>query len=216
MAFLSGGWLVEDPYRHWQFGFRSRGVTDCLVIRWASGSVLQGRLVLKRTIVGHCQGLRHVGQKATFPRCDRSKCPLRHLHIKKDAHLTRTGVRQGDNLGPGLVRRSHDAATQERVEWAVGCATVGSSSCGTILINGTAWNFHRCGWLGPRHRCKESHKAWHCFGKPCSSTPSYESDCSTAYCGSQLHERLQSGLHWSMAGARTHQLAGNGQLKAQP
>ena len=35
------------------------------------------------------------------------------MHIKKDAHLTRTGVRQGDNLGPGLFRRSYDAATQE-------------------------------------------------------------------------------------------------------
>ena len=35
------------------------------------------------------------------------------MHIKKDAYLTRTGVRQGDNLGPGLFRRSYDAATQE-------------------------------------------------------------------------------------------------------
>ena len=35
---IFGGWLelTEDPYRHWQFGFvRSRGVTDCLAIRWA-------------------------------------------------------------------------------------------------------------------------------------------------------------------------------------
>ena len=35
------------------------------------------------------------------------------MHIKKDAYLTRTGVRQGDNLGPGLFRRSYDAASQE-------------------------------------------------------------------------------------------------------
>ena len=35
---IFGGWLelIEDPYRHWQFGFvRSRGVTDCMAIRWA-------------------------------------------------------------------------------------------------------------------------------------------------------------------------------------
>ena len=33
---IFGGWLelIEDPYRHWQFGFmRNRGVTDCLAIR---------------------------------------------------------------------------------------------------------------------------------------------------------------------------------------
>ena len=35
---IFGGWLklIEDPHRHWQFGFvRSRGVTDFLTIRWA-------------------------------------------------------------------------------------------------------------------------------------------------------------------------------------
>ena len=35
------------------------------------------------------------------------------MHIKKDAYLTRTGVRQGDNLGPSLFRRSYAAAIQE-------------------------------------------------------------------------------------------------------
>ena len=33
--------------------------------------------------------------------------------LKKDAYVTRTGVRQGDNSGPGLFRRSYDAATKE-------------------------------------------------------------------------------------------------------
>ena len=40
---IFGGWLelIEDPYRHWQFGFvRNRGVTDSF-IRWPSRSVLQ-------------------------------------------------------------------------------------------------------------------------------------------------------------------------------
>ena len=79
---IFGGWLelIEDPYRHWQFGFvRSRGVTDLSGYPLGHlGACCKGRLVPKRTAVGHCQGLRHVGQRAAFPRCDRSKCPLRH------------------------------------------------------------------------------------------------------------------------------------------
>ena len=38
---IFGGWLelIEDPYRHWQFGLvRSRGVTDCPAIRWQVGA----------------------------------------------------------------------------------------------------------------------------------------------------------------------------------
>ena len=38
---------------------------------------------------------------------------LQDLHIKKDAYLTRTGVRQGDNLGRGLFQRSYDTTTQK-------------------------------------------------------------------------------------------------------
>ena len=34
--------------------------------------------------------------------------------------------------------------------------------------------------------------------------PSYERDCSSVCSGPQLHEGLPSGLHWSMAGTRTH------------
>ena len=55
---IFGGWLelIEDPYRHWQFGFvRNRGVTDCLAIRWPSWErAAKGRVVPKRTTKGHC------------------------------------------------------------------------------------------------------------------------------------------------------------------
>ena len=125
---IFGGWLelIEDPYRHWQFGFvRSRGVTDCLAIRWAiweraakAGWCLseqQWDIVKAFDMLDREQLFRDV----TAPNAPFVTDVLQDLyrqarmHIKKDAYLTRTGVRQGDNLGPGLFRRSYDAATQE-------------------------------------------------------------------------------------------------------
>ena len=124
------GWRRQDDL--WRMAGAHRGPLPSLAVWLCSqsrvyrlpgyslghlGACCKGRLVPKRTAVGHCWGLRHVGQRAAFPRCDRSVpqdlCRQARLHIKKDAYLTRTGVRQGDNLGPGLFRRSYDAATQE-------------------------------------------------------------------------------------------------------
>ena len=125
---IFGGWLdlIEDPYRHWQFGFvRNRGVADCLVIRWAIWE--------RAAKAGWCLSEQQWDIVKAFDMLDRAQlfldvtapsapfvtdvlqdlCRQARAHIKKDAYLARTGVRQGDNLGPGLFRRSYDAATQE-------------------------------------------------------------------------------------------------------
>ena len=144
------------------------------------------------------------------------------MHIKKDACLTRTGVRQGDNLGPGLFRRSYNAATQEWNEqldarpWArrlvVRKTPMGLPEASIDLsVSGYADDLARAAvaknltWPDQSRTDRQSSS---CSGKPGSSTPSYERDCSTACCRPQLHEGLPSGLHWSMAGARTCELAG--------
>ena len=117
---IFGGWLelTEDPYRHWQFGFvPSRGFTDCLAVRWAiweraakagwCPSEQQWDIVKAFDMLDSEQLFRDV----TAPNAPFVTDVLQdlyrqaRLHIKKDAYLTRTGVRQGDNLGPGLKLR---------------------------------------------------------------------------------------------------------------
>ena len=110
---IFGGWLelIEDPYRHWQFGFvRSRGVTDCLAIRWAKWDIVKAFDMLDREQL-FCDVTAPIAPFVTDVLQDLYR--QARMHIKKDAYLTRTGVRQGDHLGPGLFRRSYDAATRE-------------------------------------------------------------------------------------------------------
>ena len=106
---IFGGWpeLTEDPYCHWQFGFvRSRGVTDCLAIRWAIWE--------RAAKAGWCLSEQQWDIVKAFDMLDREQlfrdvtapsAPFvtdvlqdlhrqARMHIKKDAYLTRTGVRQ--------------------------------------------------------------------------------------------------------------------------
>ena len=125
---IFGGWLelIEDPYRHWQFGFvRNRGVTDCLAIRWAIWErAAKAGWCLSEQQWDIVKAFDMLDGEQLFRDVTAPSAPLitdimqdlylqARMHIKKDAYLTRTGVRQGDNLGPGLFRRSYDAATQE-------------------------------------------------------------------------------------------------------
>ena len=85
------GWRRQDDL--WRMAGAHRGPSPSLAVWLCSqsrgyrlpgyplghlGACCKGRLVPKRTAVGHCQGLRHVGQRAAFLRCDCSKYPLRH------------------------------------------------------------------------------------------------------------------------------------------
>ena len=130
----------------------------------------------------------------------------------QDLYLTRTGVRQGDNLGPGLFRRSYDAATQEWNEqldarpWArrlvVRYIPMGQTEASIDLSpSGYADDLARAAVaknlaeLGQINR-EQTDSLRSCTEKPFSPAPSYERDCSSTCCGPQFYEGLTSGLHW--------------------
>ena len=113
------GWRRQDDL--WRMAGAHRGPLPSLAVWLCSqsrgyrlpgypfghlGACCKSRLVPKRIAVGHCQGLRHVGQRVAFPRCDRSKCPLRqrrpaglHAH-QKGRLLDSNGGASGRQLGP--------------------------------------------------------------------------------------------------------------------
>ena len=122
---IFGGWLelIEDPYRHWQLGFvRNRGVTDCLAIRWA---------VWERAAkAGWCLSEQQWDIVKAFDMLYRAQLfgdviapsipfvtdVLQDL-LSAGSHAHQEGrlldSNRGDNLGPGLFRRSHNATTQK-------------------------------------------------------------------------------------------------------
>ena len=180
--------LTEDPYRHWQFGFvRSRGLQIAWLSVGPSGSVpgwclseQQWDIVKAFDMLDREQLFRDVTAPNDLYRQAR-------MHIKKDAYLTRTGVRQGDNFGPSLFRRSCDAATQEWNEqlgarpWArrlvVRYTPMGLPEASIDLsVSGYADDWPRCG-------CKESHRAW----PDQSRTDRQSSSCSGKAALFQLH-----------------------------
>ena len=150
---IFGGWLefIEDPHRHWQFGFvRSQGVTDCLAVRWAIWAIWervakagwclseqQWDIVKAFDMLDREQLFRDVTASSAPFVTDVLQDPHRQdrMHINKGRLLDSNGGASGRQLGsrslPTKLRRCCS-----RVERAVGCTTVGSSFCRTIFPNG--------------------------------------------------------------------------------
>ena len=148
----------------------------------------------------------------------------KHAH-QEGRLLDSNRVLQGDNLGPNLFRRSYDAATQEWNEqlgarpWARRHVVLNipkrlPEASIDLSLSGYADDLARAAVaknqkkLGQMKREQTDNLRAALKSRPFSPAPSYERNCSFTCRVPQLHEGPPSGLHWSMASSRTHQLAG--------
>ena len=142
---IFGGWLelIEDPHRHWQFGFFLGHLGACCKGR-VCPSEQQWDIVKAFDMLDREQLFRDVTAPNALLRYRRSTGPLSagsHAH-PEGRLLDSNGCASGRQLGsrslPAKLRCCYSS-----VERVVGCATVGSSSCGTKNPNGAARGFDR-------------------------------------------------------------------------